>query len=220
MDHGDRVILCGEDETSDLKLISQKTGLEGIEILIAYKGEESRYLLPLLGEHNVGNLLLILAYLLDEGFEPQSIALVLKSMPQIKHRLELRETGSYTILDDAYNSNPAGFRSALAALDAVGKDKGGRRILITPGMAELGAQHDEQHAEIGKVAARSCDIVLPVRSDRIPTFVAALEGSDVQVMPVASFDEARQWLQTNAKPEDVVLLENDLPDLLETKRFL
>lgn len=216
----ERVHFCGPTEGSEVRLTQLATRLEGTNITIERQGVRETYTLALLGEHNADNLVLIVALLRDQGFSAELINIALRSMPQIAHRLERRDLAGYTLLDDAYNSNVIGFTSALKALDALGKEKGGRRVLVTPGMAELGAQHDAQHSEIGALAGDCVDLLLAVRADRIPTLVDAARAKGAQVMPVASFAEARAWIECQAQPKDVILLENDLPDLLETRRFL
>lgn len=216
----ERVHFCGPEQGSDVRLLQVETRLEGTQIVIERQGAQERYQIALLGEHNADNLVLIVALLRDQGFSAELIDIALRSMPQIAHRLERRDLAGYTLLDDAYNSNLIGFTSALKALDALGKQKGGRRILVTPGMAELGAQHDEQHAQIGALAGDCVDLLIAVRPDRIASLVEAAKSRGVEVLPVASFAEARAWIETQALLDDVILLENDLPDLLETRRFL
>ena len=105
---------------------------------------------------------------------------------------------------------------------ALVKPEGGRRILVTPGMAELGAKHDEDHLTLGKKAASDVDIALVVKPERIPTFVDGLKsgatatgGQPPEVHTFETFAEARAWLDQNERAGDVVLIENDLPDLYE-----
>ncbi len=216
----ERVHYCGPREGSDVRLTSVETTLDGTQITIERHGASETYAVALLGEHNADNLVLVVALLRDQGFAPELIDLALRAMPQIAHRLERRDLPGYTLLDDAYNSNPTGFSSALRALDALAKRTGGRRILVTPGMAELGAQHDEQHAKIGALVSKCADITLAVRPDRIQSLVDAATDQGCEVLPMASFAEARAWIESQAQPQDVILIENDLPDLLESRRFL
>lgn len=216
----ERVHFCGPAEGSEFRLTQVETRLEGTRIEIERYGSHESYQVGLLGEHNAANLILIVALLRDQGFAPELIDIALRSMPQIAHRLERRDLPGYTLLDDAYNSNVIGFASALRALDALGKEKGGRRVLVTPGMAELGAEHDAQHAKIGALAGDCVDLLIAVRPDRISSLVEAAKAKGVELKTVDSFAEARAWIETQARPNDVILLENDLPDLLETRRLL
>jgi UDP-N-acetylmuramoyl-tripeptide--D-alanyl-D-alanine ligase len=84
-------------------------------------------------------------------------------------------------------------------------------------MVELGSAHDEEHAKIGALAASHVDVLLPVLPARISTLIGAYAAGNPQgtVIPCPSFVEAQSWLTANLGPQDVVLIENDLPDLYE-----
>jgi UDP-N-acetylmuramoyl-tripeptide--D-alanyl-D-alanine ligase len=123
-------------------------------------------------------------------------------------------------LDDAYNSNENGFKGALVVLDKIGKARGGRRILVTPGIAELGNQHDIVHARIANFCKERCDLVYLIRADRLPTMHKGLIDANVEIICVESFSEAKNIIMKSIKPNDVLLLENDFPDILESKRIL
>ena len=122
------------------------------------------------------------------------------------------------MIDDAYNSNPVGFASALALLDVLRRPDG-RRILVTPGMVELGSEHEAEHARIGRLAAEHVDVLVAVAPHRVAPLVNAFSrgGAEREIVSCAGFAEARVWLDSNLKGHDVVLIENDLPDLLEQK---
>ncbi|HXW28528.1 MAG TPA: hypothetical protein VEK55_04115, partial [Xanthobacteraceae bacterium] len=99
----------------------------------------------------------------------------------------------------------------------------GRAILITPGMVELGTAHDEEHARIGRKAAGMIDVLLPVAPERITAFTEAFRqsaGRSATVVPCPNFAAAKSWLAANQRGGDVVLIENDLPDLYERRLSL
>ena len=77
---------------------------------------------------------------------------VLKVKP-IEHRLELKRYGDINIIDDAYNSNPVGSKMALEVLNLMP----GKKIIVTPGMIELGSEQYELNLEFGKQIADVCD---------------------------------------------------------------
>lgn len=176
---------------------------------------------PLFGQHQIANVALATAMAIELGVPHETIRAALKTAPQIKHRLEVqRYAGSATIIDDAYNANPTGFLSALSVLDILGKAKNGRRILTTPGMVELGALHNEKHHELGQKSGQFADIILVIKADRIPTFVTGAKetiSDPANIHMFATFHEAKDWLDKNAQAQDVILYENDLPDLYERK---
>lgn len=191
---------------------------DGLVIRLEEAGEEQTLRLPLYGRHQAGNAALAAATARALGLPWAAIKGALASMPQIRHRLEVTRTaGQPTIINDAYNSNPIGFAAALDVLDVL-REEGGRRILITPGMVELGSMHEEEHARLGELTAHHTDIVAIVTPDRIPSFVRALEDANdgsVTVMTFATQETAEAWVKKNWRAGDAVLFENNLPDLYE-----
>jgi UDP-N-acetylmuramoyl-tripeptide--D-alanyl-D-alanine ligase len=212
----DRYIICGQRE-ADLVIESSEFSEKGISLIVRWQGRSYRLEAPLFGYHHVGNLALAFAASLALQIPAERTIAALRTVPQIKHRLEVKPQPSGAIyIDDAYNSNPRGFSAALEVMSKLAK-QGARRILVTPGMAELGTKHDAAHHEVGIKAAELTDLTIVVKGDRIPTFMEAFKnnGDGNKLLTVESFAEAERWLTKNVKPGDVVLIENDLPDLYE-----
>ena len=86
-----------------------------------------------------------------------------KQIESVPHRLQLIKGEKYSMIDDAYNSNPAGAKSALETLKSF-KDE--YKILVTPGMIELGEKQYECNFEFGELAAKVCDYVILVGKDQ------------------------------------------------------
>ena len=117
------------------------------------------------------------------------------------------------LVDDAYNSNPVGFQNALELLDVLAEGDA-RRILISPGMVELGAAHEREHARLGAIAARHVDVFPGVRPERIGAFVAAFQAGApkrAEFVACEGMAAALEWVKAHARAGDVVLIENDLP---------
>lgn len=200
----------------DVKIKSAKQTDKGLDITLSWKKKSYDLKVPLYGMHHAENIALSFAAALALGMEAEDIINALKSVPQITHRLEVKpQPDGTTIIDDAYNSNPAGFKAGLELLRDL-KEKG-RTILITPGMVELGDAHDEEHEKIGRLAGEICDACVAVSPARIRAFTNAFKetGGDKPLIQVQTFEEASIWLSNNKQKGDVILLENDLPDLYE-----
>ncbi|MEN8236011.1 MAG: UDP-N-acetylmuramoyl-tripeptide--D-alanyl-D-alanine ligase [Pseudomonadota bacterium] len=213
------ITLC---ETDGLKEINQTA--KGIQVTVAEAKEGQQWVLqaPIYGKHQGANIALAFVAARALGIDAQSIQTALKSLPQIRHRLEVKPQPNGTcIIDDAFNANPDGFVAGLGVLNLLHK-KPGRRILVTPGIVELGAQHAAVHADLGTKVADCVDIAIVVMASRIPSFVQAIRAarSNIQLIEVESFAQARAWLANNTKSPDVILLENDLPDLFEAMPLL
>jgi UDP-N-acetylmuramoyl-tripeptide--D-alanyl-D-alanine ligase len=179
--------------------------------------QEIRYEIQtkLLGMGAASNLLATFTMAVALGANPATVIAALANIQPVPNRLALRVVGDITYLDDAYNSNPTGFRTALETLQALDAT---RRILMTPGMIELGSEQFRYNKEIAQVAAKICDLIVVVG----PTNrTALLDGLAVENFPtekiltVATRKEAFDTLAANQKAGDVILIENDLPDLYE-----
>ena len=214
-----RFTVCGEQDAPDidLEIKSIEQTKDGLVVVVVWEGQDYTLKAPLYGLHHGANMAISFAAAAKMGIAPADIITALSRCPQITHRLEVKRISDGSILiDDAFNSNPQGFASALELLPVL-KDDGGRSILITPGMVELGPAHDEEHTKIGELAAKTCDIVLAVSPERIGSFTKAFKDGapDKELLEFATFKDAEAWLVANRKSGDVVLIENDLPDLYE-----
>lgn len=218
--HPDAMIVCGSGETCDLRISAPSQTKDGLSVRLTWQNEAYDLTVPIFGIHQVTNIALVFATACAYGAEPETVAIALKSTPQITHRFEVKSgPNGAALVDDAYNSNPEGFASALEALDIL-VEPNGRRILATPGMVELGAAHEDEHKRLGEIAAAHVDTLLAIAPTRIESFVAAFEQNareDTETIRCESFAEANDWISEHAKAGDVVLLENDLPDLYERK---
>lgn len=220
-DYPDLVVTVGAQSDADIEIASAQVIDASWQIHLRSDEFELRYELPLLGDHNVMNSALAVALVAIIAPDTRDqLNRVTPTVEQIPHRLQKREQpGQPLILDDAYNANEAGFGNALEVLGSLAKARDGRAILVTPGVAELGDAHDAVHARLGAKASEICDSIYVVNPDRIPTFVAAAQQGNAQICSVPNLGAARAELKT-ADAKDVILYENDLPDLLESKRLL
>lgn len=211
--------VVGRNADCALRIIESAQTPSGIEARVTWNGNEYLLRAPIYGEHHIGNMCVVFATACSLGVPPEDAIVALASVPQISHRLEVKQgPGGSTMIDDAYNSNPVGFATALRLLTTLHKN-GGRRVLVTPGMVEMGPAHDEEHAKIGDLAAENVDVLLPVLPDRVRTLMEAYVAgnSSGTVIPCATFAAAKTWMNANLTAADVVLLENDLPDLYEVR---
>lgn len=211
-----RVIVCGSKKDADVRIQSCEQRPDGLSIVLETQAGMHRLNVPVFGDHQAGNIAIVFGVSLALALPAQRVAVALRSAPQVAHRLEVSQLEDGSIfVDDAYNSNPEGFRSALALVDRL-SDGQRRRVLLTPGLVELGERHDAIHLELGRLASRHVDVAIVVRSDRIPTFVAGLrENATCEVVTLGSLRDAQAWLRLHQTCNDVVLVENDLPDLYE-----
>lgn len=186
----------------------------GSHFEIDFDGEKEQFQTRLLGAHNVQNMLLAIGVAHHLGIRPKTMAIAAKGIEPVEHRLELKQQGEIFVIDDAFNSNPVGAKNAVEIL---GQFNTGKRIIITPGMIELGELEAEENRNFGKAIAKArLDLAILVGEERaIPIKQGIEEESESveNVRVVNSLFEANDIVREIATPGDVILYENDLPDV-------
>ncbi|PEN13352.1 Mur ligase [Longibacter salinarum] len=179
-------------------------------------GAEAEFRTRLLGRHNVVNILLAIAVARSMGLRLRAMAHAIRRVDPVEHRLELRQRGAITVIDDAFNSNPVGARNAVEIL---GQMNGGRRVIVTPGMVELGERQWGENKQFGvHIAENKLDLAVLVGPDQTEPIREGLREAgfpEHQTKVFSSLFDAQEFLQTYLREGDIVLYENDLPDQLE-----
>lgn len=169
----------------------------------------------LLGRHAVGHVLAGVAVGRALGRSLGELADGIGTLMPVEHRLQLIEsTGDITVIDDAYNSNPDGADAALDVLEAM---PARQKVLVTPGMIELGPLQFDANARFGERAARVADVVIVVARVNRDAIAAgaARAGDGARIVTVDTLEQAQAELADLLTPGAVVLFENDLPDQYE-----
>jgi len=143
------------------------------------------------------------------GVPELTIQAALRHLQMPAHRLEIKKINDLVIIDDSYNSNPIGFQNALSLLNK----QRGRKILVTPGMVELGAKSEEEHKKISQIIAKTCDYVILVNKKTTKYLQKYLKDFYL----FSSLKQAQEFVNNLAKPGDAILYENDLPDIYDEK---
>ena len=158
---------------------------------------------PLLGTHNVYNVLAAAAMALEHGVTPSEIAAALPSLQAADKRGQVVQVGNIAVLYDCYNSSPKALMAAVDMLAAMGAR---RRIVVAGEMLELGATGEQLHRECGRyMAASGIDFLLGVRGLAKPMVEAACD-SGMKAEFVATPEEGGEWLARETREGDVVLL--------------
>lgn len=175
--------------------------------------ESESFSTRLIGRHNVLNITGAIAAANKFGIPLPELKGQVRRLEGVPHRLELKKKNGLTLIDDAYNSNPSGTKAALEALSLFD----GFKILVTPGMVELGEKQDELNREFGKNAASKCDhVVLVGKKQAVPIKAGLLDAgySEKKIFVADTIEEAltHVYALSSGGQKKVVLLENDLPD--------
>ena len=166
----------------------------------------------LLGELNIRNIVVCACLCMKLGMTPEQISRGIEKIRPVEHRLQLiSNPGGMTVIDDAFNSNIRGAEQAFRVL----KEMKGNRILVTPGMVELGDREEEMNRKLGRAAAGCCDTAILVGKKRSEAIASGLYENGFpkdRIIVVNSLEEAAELLKKRMRPGDTVLFENDLPD--------
>jgi UDP-N-acetylmuramoyl-tripeptide--D-alanyl-D-alanine ligase len=201
------------ENAADYRAFDISLSEKGTSFTVTAPDEQSAvFETPLIGEHNVQNIVGAIAVAHCLGIELSELVLPVKRLEPVEHRLQIIDKGDVIVIDDAFNSNPAGAKAALDTL----KLFEGEKILITPGMVGLGEKSHELNKTFGKQAAESCDYAVLIGQKQAPPIKEGLSqaGFDEEKIHVFdSFNEGMEFankLQTQGKK--IILIENDLPD--------
>ncbi|MGN0806663.1 MAG: Mur ligase family protein, partial [Candidatus Coproplasma sp.] len=185
------------------------TGEDGTEFTLTLGGESARVKTRLLGEHSAYNFGLCACLAYELGVSLNEIALAVCEVPYIEHRLQLIKSNGINIIDDGYNSNPVGAAAAVKALKAFS----GKKIVVTPGLVELGVLEQEANEDLG-AGLVGLDYIILVGE----TLVKAVEkgykdnGGDMEKLTqVPDLNAAQEKLKVVLEKGDAVLFLNDLP---------
>lgn len=193
---------------SDIQLMST-----GTSFTLNISGEQPiKCNTTLLGKHNISNICLAAAVAYKIGLTPFEIAEGINRLKAVNHRLELvTNNRGIRIIDDSYNSNQDGVKAALEVLSCFE----GRKIVVTPGLIELGKMENLANYEMGKELAAVADKVIVIGKSNAEMLIKGLfEGgkTNEDIMFAKTLEKGNEKLNSILAPGDTVLFENDLPD--------
>jgi UDP-N-acetylmuramoyl-tripeptide--D-alanyl-D-alanine ligase len=213
---GKRVVLYGVGEEgrglairgTDLTVSTRGTRFR----VLTDRGETASFETRLLGRFNLSNILAALAAGRECGVPLPAMREAVAGLLPAPNRLEIREEGGIVKILDVANANP---RGAQMALEVLSQFTGGSRILITPGMVELGPIEAEENRRFGQAAASVCDYVVLVGPEQTRPIREglALRGFPAdRILTARHAHEVADRLGGIVRPGDILLFENRLPD--------
>ena len=210
-----KIIWVGIDNPDvDVRATNIKCNSKGTSFDVVFKGDDNEYHFEtrLLGKHNVYNILEAIACGKEFGIDILDLIKAVKGVKTIEHRLELKKVSNFHMIDDAYNSNPEGAKRALEVLSMMD----GLKVVVTPGMIELGDREDELNKEFGKQISKVADYVVLIGEVKTKSIREGLLESSFDKEKIIVFNDVREAFPfisglVNNK-EVYALFENDLPD--------
>jgi UDP-N-acetylmuramoyl-tripeptide--D-alanyl-D-alanine ligase len=165
----------------------------------------------LLGKHNIANILAGIALGRQLGLTWELLQKAVSSVNYVEHRLQLKKINGFNYIDNAFNSNPEGAKMSLEVI----KMMPNHRYIVTPGMIDLGVKQIELNKQFGSQMKDHVDTVILVgRKQTLPIYDGLKEsGFDMnEVIVLDTVKEAFRYIEGHAHKDDIILLENDLPD--------
>ena len=212
-----KIVWIGIDnKDADVYATNIKSTSKGYIFDITFKKDKitKTFETKLLGKHNIYNILSAVALGYEFGIRVDKLVQAVKQVKPIEHRLELKKLGRFYQIDDAYNSNPEGAKNALEVLSTMPGDK----IVVTPGMIELGDKEDEYNREFGRQIAKlsKADYVILVGKKKTkPIYEGLLTSGFDEKKVMITNDVVKAYNIINDlidKKDMYALFENDLPD--------
>lgn len=170
----------------------------------------------LLGRANIYNILSSIAVALKLGVSYEEIVKAISLLKPVEHRLELKKLGDITIIDDAFNSNPEGSKMALEVLGLMN----GKKIIVTPGMIELGDKQYELNKKFGEYISEVADEVILIGEKQTIPILDGLNEKHYDKDHVYILNDVKKAFSLINEIKDkntYVLLENDLPDIFSER---
>jgi UDP-N-acetylmuramoyl-tripeptide--D-alanyl-D-alanine ligase len=199
-----KVILFGLKPTADIRAENIKIiGPEGTRFDLVCQGVRQPVHSPLLGQHNVLNVLAAAAVALEDGVTVSEIAAALPTLEAADKRGQIIRVENVAVLYDCYNSSP---KALMAAVDTLAAMPAKRRIVVAGEMLELGSTGEQLHRECGEyIAGKKLDFLLGVRG-LAKKMVEAAASAGMHAQFVATPEEAGDWLARETRDGDAVLL--------------
>lgn len=185
---------------------------DGTLFTLTFEGESRRVKTKLLGAHSAYNIAIAAHAAHAVGMTLDEIAQAIPEIEFIEHRLQLIKSGDVNILDDGYNSNVKGARAAIEVL----KLFKGRKIVVTPGLVELGVLEEEENFLLGKNLA-GLDFVILVGETLVQPVKRGYDeggGDKEKIIIKPTLAAAQEELKKILHDGDTVLFLNDLPDVV------
>ena len=210
-----RTIWIGiENENVDVRAVDIKCSNKGTNFNVIFKGDNHKYNFQtkLLGDHNVYNILAGIAFGYEFGITIHELQQAVSGVRPVEHRLEIKKLGNFYQIDDAYNSNPVGAYNAVKVLGMMP----GIKVVVTPGMIELGDKESFYNKQFGQQIAEVADYAVLIGEKHTLPIKEGLITKGFDKEKVIVFNDVRDaypFISSLVNKKDVyALFENDLPD--------
>jgi UDP-N-acetylmuramoyl-tripeptide--D-alanyl-D-alanine ligase len=200
---GIRWVRFGRGEGADLRATQVRAGPDHVSFRV---DDGDQVTIPMPGEHNALNALAAMAAVREFGIDLGASAERLSGFTAPPMRCEVHRWGGVTVINDAYNANPASMSAALDVLSRWPDAK--RRVVVVGDMRELGASSLAKHQQLGRqVAAAGVDVLMAVGEYAdVVAEIARQSRADIEVATAATADDAAEALSETIRSGDVIMV--------------
>lgn len=164
-----KVIRYGKSDGSDLRAEKLEADVDGV----SFEVKGVKFFAPLPGLQNVSNILGAMAAALELGMKLEDLVDTVAGLKTRDHTLTVKKISADLVLvDDTYNANPDG---VIAGLDYLSLFKDWQKIVVFPGMLELGERTDAEHQRVANKMSEVCDFVVLTSHDFDKSLMAGFE---------------------------------------------
>lgn len=184
----------------------------GSEFILAINGEQIACKTQLLGKAFLEDIAVASAMAFKLGLSLEEIKQAIDGLKPMSHRMELIKNNGLIIIDNSYNSS---VESSKASLETLALFTNRQKIVVTPGIVEMGAKEFDANVEFGQNLAKVCDKVIIVNKVNLEAIKQGLiesEFDENNILEAENLKQASSLLPGITNAGDVILFENDLPD--------
>ncbi len=210
------IYYAGFDENSNVYATNINVGESGCAFDLVIDGVAHRATTKLIGTHNIQNIVMSACCAYQLGVEIVYILNAIENLQAVPHRMQLIQGEGIKIIDDSFNSNVDGAKMAIETLGCFE----GRKVVLTPGLVELGVREGEENFKLGEQIASVADLVMLVGVKRTDAIRRGLlnVGFGGEIHIYESLADAQKDFPNRLKVNDVLLILNDLPDVYDDKK--
>jgi UDP-N-acetylmuramoyl-tripeptide--D-alanyl-D-alanine ligase len=204
LNQGLKIIKISKNLASDIKVLKEFQGL-------VFTYENLRFKTKLLAKHNITFILIAIKIARSLSMKIEEIQRGVKKIDYIKHRLEpiFNKNTGVTVIDDSYNANFNGIKSGLQVLNRAP----GRKVVLTPGVVELGDKKEEIHKKIANLYSQNVDLVLLIKNSQTDIILKEFQKNNFKNYKIyETVEVAHNDLANILQKGDTIIFQNDLGD--------
>ena len=192
-------------ENKDCDIVAENIenlGIDGTKFTALINGIEEEFVIRVPGVHNIYNALAAILCGLHFGVEMKDIKSGIREFAPTHMRMEIKNAGAITIIDDCYNASPDSIRAALKVLKDLSAE---RKIAVLGDVLEMGGFAEKELYELG-CGIFGIDMLVTVGS--VAEFIAKGAGfaGMEKVVSFKTCDDAIDYLLSEVKEGDAVLV--------------